>query len=137
MAPDDSFPPFYRWFPDGVTSAFFNALDQHVFAGRGDRVALYYETPITDVKSQLSYTELLAEVSLFAGVLRSAGVIVGDTVVIYIPMIPQAVIAMLASVLFTRQYLAVLLAMNWPRGSTMPVHARLSPPLVVQIRPAT
>ncbi|AWS41243.1 propionyl-CoA synthetase [Streptosporangium sp. 'caverna'] len=89
-------PPLYRWFPDGELNTCFNALDRHVEAGHGDRVALIYDSPVTGASGKHTYAELLDEVARFAGVLRSLGVGRGDRVVIYMPMIPEAVIAMLA-----------------------------------------
>jgi propionyl-CoA synthetase len=93
---DDSHPPFYRWFPDGVTNVCYNALDLHVEQGRGEQLALIYDSPVTDTTAQYTYAELLQCVSRFAGVLVNQGVGKGDRVIIYMPMIPQAVIAMLA-----------------------------------------
>ncbi len=93
---DDSNPPFYRWYPDGVTNACFNALDIHVQNGRGDQLALIHDSPVTDTKSQLTYVELLDAVARFAGVLASLGVEKGDRVLVYMPMVPEAIIAMLA-----------------------------------------
>ncbi|MCB1841910.1 MAG: AMP-binding protein, partial [Halioglobus sp.] len=94
---DDSQPPFYRWFPDGVTNACFNALDVHVAAGRGEQAALIYDSPVTDSQRVFSYAELLHAVALCAGALARCGVARGDRVVIYMPMVPEAVFAMLAS----------------------------------------
>jgi propionyl-CoA synthetase len=93
---DDSNPPFYRWFPDGVTNACYNALDLHVEQGRGEQIAVIYDSPVTDTKRQYSYSELLGRVSRFAGVLAARGVGKGDRVIIYMPMVPEAIIAMLA-----------------------------------------
>ncbi len=93
---DESQAPFYKWFADGVMNTCFNAVDRHVDAGHGSRAALIYDSPVTGLKRQYSYAELLDEVSRFAGVLSSLGVVKGDRVVIYMPMIPEAVIAMLA-----------------------------------------
>ncbi len=93
---DSSNPPFYRWFPDGVTNACYNALDIHVEQGRGNQAALIYDSPVTATKRQYTYAQLLAEVALFAGVLVGQGVGKGDRVLIYMPMVPEAVIAMLA-----------------------------------------
>lgn len=93
---DDSNAPLYRWFVGGEMNTCFNAVDRHVNAGRGDQSALIYDSPVTGVKETFTYDQLLAEVSRFAGVLRSLGVQQGDRVVIYMPMIPPAVIAMLA-----------------------------------------
>lgn len=93
---DSSNPPFYRWFPDGTTNACYNALDLHVEQGRGDQTALIYDSPVTDSRRQYSYAELLDEVARFAGVLADLGVGKGDRVIVYMPMVPQALIAMLA-----------------------------------------
>jgi len=93
---DTSNPPFYRWFSDGVINTCFNALDRHVAGGRGDQAALIYDSPVTGVTRRYSYAELLDEVARFAGVLAGLGVGRGDRVVIYLPMIPQAAVAMLA-----------------------------------------
>jgi propionyl-CoA synthetase len=93
---DASNPPFYRWFSDGVMNTCFNALDRHVAGGRGDQAALIYDSPVTGDTRRYSYAELLDEVAGFAGVLTGLGVSRGDRVVIYLPMIPQALVAMLA-----------------------------------------
>ena len=93
---DASNPPFYHWFADGVMNTCFNALDRHVRAGRGGQAALIYDSPVTATQRTYTYTELLDEVARFAGVLRGLGVDQGDRVIIYMPMVPEAVIAMLA-----------------------------------------
>ncbi len=93
---DDSDAPYYRWFVGGEMNTCYNALDRHVAAGRGQQAALIYDSPVTGVKETFTYDDLLDQVSRFAGVLRSLDVHQGDRVVIYMPMIPQAVIAMLA-----------------------------------------
>lgn len=93
---DGSSAPLYRWFPDGVLNTCVNALDRHVAAGRGSRAAVIHDSPVTGEVSTLTYDELLEQVSLFAGVLADLGVGAGDRVVIYLPMIPEAVVAMLA-----------------------------------------
>ena len=93
---DDSRAPLYEWFSDGEMNTCYNALDRHVENGHGDRLALIYDSPVTDAKSTYTYASLLNEVARFAGVLRGLGVEQGDRVVIYMPMIPQAAIAMLA-----------------------------------------
>jgi propionyl-CoA synthetase len=93
---EDTDPPFYRWFPDGVLNTCHNALDRHVAAGRGEHTALIYDSPVSGVQARYSYAELLAEVAAFAGALAGLGVTKGDRVVLYLPMIPQALIAMLA-----------------------------------------
>ncbi|WP_396927392.1 propionyl-CoA synthetase [Mycolicibacterium sp.] len=92
---DDSLPPFYRWFPDGELNTCANALDRHIEA-RGDQAALIYDSPVTGTQRVYTYRELLDETARFAGVLRDLGVGKGDRVVLYMPMIPEAVIAMLA-----------------------------------------
>ena len=93
---DDSRAPFFRWYADGTLNTCFNALDRHVIQGHGDRTALVYDSPVTETKQRFSYVELLEQVAAFAGALRGLGVEPGDRVVIYLPMIPEAVIAMLA-----------------------------------------
>ena len=93
---DDANPPFYRWFPDGELNTCANALDRHVDAGRGDQAGLIYDSPVTGTKRTYTYRALLDETARFAGALRSLGVGRGDRVVIYLPMVPEAVIAMLA-----------------------------------------
>ena len=93
---DRSNAPFYRWFPDGILNTCFNALDRHVAAGRAEQPALVYDSPVTGSARTYTYRQLLDEVARFAGVLRGLGVGAGDRVVIYLPMIPEAAIAMLA-----------------------------------------
>jgi propionyl-CoA synthetase len=94
---DGSNPPFYHWFTDGVLNTCFNALDRHVRDGRADQAALIYDSPVTGGQQRtFTYSQLLDEVARFAGVLRGLGVSAGDRVVIYMPMIPEAVVAMLA-----------------------------------------
>ena len=93
---DESDKPFYKWFKGGVLNTCYNALDIHVGGGRADQTALIYDSPVTQTKKKYTYKQLLDEVSLFAGALSSLGVGKGDTVIIYMPMIPEAVISMLA-----------------------------------------
>src|SRR5947207_9633912 len=93
---DRSGAPFYRWFTDGRINTCFNALDRHVNGGRADQPALVYDSPVTGAKRTFTYRELRDDVALFAGVLRGLGVGAGDRVVVYLPMVPEAVIAMLA-----------------------------------------
>lgn len=93
---DDTNPPFYRWFPDAELNTCANALDRHIADGRADQAALIYDSPVTGTKRTYTYAELLDETARFAGVLRELGVSKGDRVVIYLPMIPEALIAMLA-----------------------------------------
>jgi propionyl-CoA synthetase len=93
---DDDRPPFYRWFPDATLNTCYNALDRHVVHGHGDRTALIYDSAVTGTQQSFSYADLLERVAAFAGALRALGVDRGDRVVIYMPMIPEAVVAMLA-----------------------------------------
>jgi len=85
-----------RWFVGGVVNTCWNAVDRHVEVGHSDRTAIIYDSPVTGTKRKISYGELLVEVSTFAGVLREFGVRKGDRVVIYMPMVPETVVAMLA-----------------------------------------
>ena len=93
---DDSRSPFTRWFPDGELNTSYNALDRHVEAGDGDRTALIYDSPVTDTVRRYTYAEALDEVARLAGALAGLGVTKGDTVLIYMPMVPEAAFAMLA-----------------------------------------
>ena len=93
---DDSSAPFYRWFSDGELNTCHNALDRHVAAGRGSQTALVYDSPVTGAVQRFTYEELLDRVARFAGGLAGLGVGKGDRVVIYMPMIPEAAVAMLA-----------------------------------------
>ena len=89
-------PPFYKWFEDGVTNTCYNALDLHVDQGKGEKLAIIYDSPITGSKENITYNKLKEKVALFAGALKKQGISKGDRVTIYMPMIPEAVIAMLA-----------------------------------------
>jgi propionyl-CoA synthetase len=93
---DDDRPPFYRWYTGGVLNTCYNALDRHVVAGRADQLALVHDSPVTGTQRSFTYAQLLDQVARFGGVLRALGVEKGDRVVIYMPMVPEAVIAMLA-----------------------------------------
>jgi propionyl-CoA synthetase len=93
---DASRAPFYRWFTGGRINTCYNALDRHVEAGRGEQPALIYDSPVTASIARLSYRELRDRVARFAGALALQGVTHGDCVVIYMPMVPEAVVAMLA-----------------------------------------
>lgn len=93
---DDSNKPFYRWFAGGQVNTCFNALDYHIENGRGNQLALIYDSPVTGSSRKLTYAGLLDEVARFAGVLANLGIGKGDRVIIYMPMIPEAAIAMLA-----------------------------------------
>ncbi|MCP4688914.1 MAG: propionyl-CoA synthetase [Desulfobacterales bacterium] len=93
---DDSNKPFYRWFTGGEINTCYNALDYHIENGLGDQLALIYDSPVTDTIKKYTYTELRDEVAKFAGVLASQGVQKGDRVLIYMPMIAEAAVSMLA-----------------------------------------
>jgi propionyl-CoA synthetase len=93
---DDSRAPFYRWFVGGRLNTCYNALDFHVDRGRGKQRALVYDSPVTDTVSTYTYAELRDEVARFAGALRQLGIEQGDRVIIYMPMVPEAIIGMLA-----------------------------------------
>ncbi|MFL6036111.1 MAG: propionyl-CoA synthetase [Gaiellaceae bacterium] len=93
---DDSRAPFYRWFRGGRLNTCHNALDRHVESGRGERLALIYDSPVTQTTSTFTYRELRAAVARFAGALVAQGVERGDRVIVYMPMVPEAAIAMLA-----------------------------------------
>ena len=93
---DDSDPPFYRWFPGGELNTCYNAVDRHVANGRGDQAAIIHDSPVTGTVEHISYAALKDRVARFAGALRREGVEKGDRVIIYMPMVPEAVIAMLA-----------------------------------------
>lgn len=86
----------WSWFPGGALNTCWNAVDRHVEAGHGERTAIIYDSAMSGTKSRISYAELRDHVARFAGVLRSAGVEAGDRVLIYLPMIPEAIISMLA-----------------------------------------
>jgi len=88
--------PFYEWFSGGEINTCYNALDRHCESGRGEQAALIYDSPVTGQQRTFSYNELRDLVSRFGGALRQHGVGKGDRVIIYMPMIPEAVVAMLA-----------------------------------------
>lgn len=93
---DDSNKPFYRWFVGGEMNTCYNALDLHIDNGIGENKALIYDSPVTNTKRVYTFNELRDEVARFAGVLAAKNVQKGDRVIIYMPMIPEAAIAMLA-----------------------------------------
>ncbi len=93
---DDSNPPFYRWFTGAQVNTCYNAVDRHVEAGRGQQAALIYDSPVTGTAATLTYADLREQTARLAGVLRNLGVQTGDRVLIYMPMIPEAAVAMLA-----------------------------------------
>ncbi|MBA4394971.1 MAG: propionyl-CoA synthetase, partial [Desulfobacca sp.] len=93
---DNSNSPFTKWFPGGRLNTCFNAVDHHVNQGRGDQVAVIYDSPVTKTIQKFTYSELKDRVSRIAGFLKGMGVEKGDTVLIYMPMIPEALMSMLA-----------------------------------------
>jgi len=88
-------PPFYKWFQDGTTNTCYNAVDLHVKNGNGEKIAIIYDSPITNSQKKITYAQLKDQVSIFAGALANQGIKKGDRVIIYMPMIPEAAIAML------------------------------------------
>jgi len=82
---DDSRPPFYRWFKGGKLNTCFNAIDRHVEAGLGDRIAIIHDSPVTQSIQHITYAELKDKVARFAGVLKGVGVTPGDRVIIWSP----------------------------------------------------
>jgi propionyl-CoA synthetase len=93
---DDSRAPLYRWFTGGRMNTCHNALDRHVDGGRAEQTALIYDSPVTDTVATFTYRELRDAVARFAGALQAQGVGRGDRVILYMPMVPEAVVAMLA-----------------------------------------
>jgi len=87
---------YWSWFPGGQISTTYNCVDRHVENGYGDSIAIYWDSPVTGSKEKFTYKQLLDEVEILAGVLREEGVKKGDVVLIYMPMIPAAIFAMLA-----------------------------------------
>ncbi len=92
---DQSHPPFYRWFAGGQLNTCYNAVDRHVANGRGEQAAIIYDSPVTGIKDIITYRQLQERVARFAGALLQLGVQSGDRVIIYMPMVPEALIAML------------------------------------------
>ena len=93
---DGSNKPFYRWFVGAETNTCYNAIDRHVAAGRGQQAAIIYDSPVTNTKSTITYDQLKDRVSRLAGALAALGVVKGDRVLLYMPMVPEAVEGMLA-----------------------------------------
>ena len=93
---DSSNKPFYRWFVGAECNTCYNAVDRHVEEGRGEQAAIIYDSPVTDTVRTITYSQLKDEVAGFAGALRDAGVGKGDRVIVYMPMVPEAAVAMLA-----------------------------------------
>jgi propionyl-CoA synthetase len=96
LALDASRAPIYEWFADGMANTCWNAVDRHVLAGRGNQLAILHDSPVTHLKKGITYKELQTRVASLAGALRAKGVGKGDRVIIYMPMIPEALEAMLA-----------------------------------------
>ena len=92
----DSTPPFFHWFEDGIANTCYNAVDRHVLSGLGQKTAIIYDSPVTNSKKSLTFEELKNKVSLLGGALKLRGVKKGDRVIIYMPMVLEAIIAMLA-----------------------------------------
>ncbi|TVQ94372.1 MAG: propionyl-CoA synthetase [Chromatiaceae bacterium] len=93
---DDSTPPFFHWFAGAEINTCYNAVDRHVEEGRGEQPAMIHDSPVTDSKTVITYAELRERCARFAGLLRDLGVTKGDRVIVYMPMVPEAAIAMLA-----------------------------------------
>ena len=88
--------PLYEWYKDAQVNACYNAVDRHVEAGRGDQTAIIYDSPITGNKSKTSFAELQVQTASLAGALQAKGIVAGDRVIIYMPMVTEALVAMLA-----------------------------------------
>ena len=88
--------PFYEWFKDTEVNTCYNAVDRHVENGRADQVAIIYDSPVTGTKNKITYAQLQTQVAKLAGAMQAKNVLKGDRVLVYMPMTPQAVIAMLA-----------------------------------------
>ena len=93
---DPAIGAYGRWFTGAVVNTCYNALDRHVAGGRADQVALIHDSPLTNTISKFTYAEMLKEVQALAAVMQDFGVTKGDRVILYMPMVPEAVIAMLA-----------------------------------------
>ena len=93
---DETAGVYGRWFPDATCNACFNTLDRHVAGGRGEQAALLYDSPVTGTKRRISYAELLEETATLSAALVDLGIVKGDRVIVYMPMIPEAIVAMLA-----------------------------------------
>ncbi len=96
FALNESNDPLFEWYTDSYVNTCFNAVDRHVEKGQGDQTAIIYDSPITGKKQHISYTQLLEKTSLLAGSLSKKGITKGDRVIIYMPMVPEAIVAMLA-----------------------------------------
>src|SRR2546428_3121261 len=121
---DDSRPPYYRWFTGGMLNTCYNALDLHVDRGRGKQRALVYDSPVTDTIRVFTYAELRDAVARLAGALRRQGIAQGDRVIIYMPMVPEAAIAMPARACIRAAPSAVLRRVPPPRPAHPASHTR-------------
>ena len=92
----DANAPLYEWFTDGMVNTCYNAVDRHVENGRADQTAIIYDSPITGVKDKITYAELKDKVASLAGAMVAKGITKGDRVIVYMPMVPEALVAMLA-----------------------------------------
>ena len=88
--------PFYQWFAGAELNTCYNAVDRHVENGRADQAAIIYDSPVTDTQRTISYRQLRDDIAVFAGVLADNGIGKGDRVIVYMPMVPETVVAMLA-----------------------------------------
>src|SRR3984885_2587839 len=93
---DPSMGLYGRWFPDAVVNTCYNALDRHVAGGRAEQVALIHDSPLSGSVTTFTYAQLLHEVKTLAAVMQDFGVVKGDRVILYMPMVPEAVVVMLA-----------------------------------------
>jgi propionyl-CoA synthetase len=118
MVLDSRSAPFYHWFTGGLTNTCYNALDRHVEGGRAEQAALIYDSPVTDTVKSYTYRELRDMTALCAGALSAMGVGKGDRVIIYMPMVPEAVVAMLACARCTPSSSAASPRTNWRCAST-------------------
>ena len=128
---DRSQAPFYRWFRGGALNTCYNAVDRHVEGGRGEQAAIIHDSPMTGSVQTISYRELLDQVASLAGALRALGVVKGDRVIIYMPMIPQTLVAMLACARLGAVHSVVFggfAPMSLPRGSATRCRAWSSRP---------
>ena len=96
FALNDTNAPLYEWYTDAMVNTCFNAVDRHVNAGNGEQAAIIYDSPITDTKQHISFAELLEKTANLAGALKAHDIQKGDRVIIYMPMVPEALVAMLA-----------------------------------------
>ncbi len=120
-----------RWFTGAECNTCYNALDRHVESGRAEQTAVIHDSPVTGTKRHISYRELRDDVATFAAVLADHGIVKGDRVIIYMPMIPEAIVAMLACARLGAIHSVVFggfAAHGWPAASTMPSPSCWSPP---------